>query len=109
MTASANTIASITDDELAQAFKALANPYRLSIYREILRQQRDQIGPDDDSGCLIFDFINKLDIGAPTISHHVKALVKANLIRVERNSKYISCYLNEGMRDALVESLSLTP
>lgn len=106
MTAMAATLTSITDADLAQAYKALSNPHRLSIYREILRQQRHEVGPDDDSGCMIFDFINKLDIGAPTISHHVKALVKAKLIRVERNGKFISCFLNESMRLALVASLS---
>ena len=92
---------------MAAAFKALSNGHRLSIYREILRHQRHDVGPDDDAGCLIYDFINKLDIGAPTVSHHVKELVSAGLIRVERNGKFLSCYLNEDMRAAL--SVFLTP
>jgi len=91
----------VSDEQLVTAFKALSNPHRLRIYREILRHQHHDVGPDDASGCLIYDFINKLDIGAPTVSHHVKTLVDANLIRVERNGKYLTCYLNETLKSAL--------
>ena len=98
--------AEFSDDELALAFKALSNPNRLRIYREILRHERHDVGPEDDAGCLVFDFINKLDIGAPTVSHHVKELVRAGLIRVERNGKYLSCYLNAPMRNAMAVLLN---
>ena len=98
--------AEFSDDELALAFKALSNPNRLRIYREILRHDRHDVGPEDDAGCLVFDFINKLDIGAPTVSHHVKELVRAGLIRVERNGKYLSCYLNAPMRNAMAVLLN---
>ncbi len=91
----------MTDDQLARAFAALGNPNRLKIFRSILTHQQRDIGPDEDSGCLIFDVINKLDIGAPTVSHHVKILEKAGLIRVARNGKFLSCHLQEGMRTKL--------
>ena len=48
-------------------------------------------------GCGVADFIGKLSIGAPTVSHHVKALVDAGLIRVEKQGKYVSCFLNEDL------------
>ncbi|TNC92323.1 helix-turn-helix transcriptional regulator [Thalassolituus sp.] len=96
----------ITEEQMVAAFKALSNPHRLRIYREILAHQRHDVGPDDDAGCLLYDFINKFDIGAPTVSHHVKELVKADLIRAERNGKYLSCYLNEPLRAALSGFLS---
>ena len=87
----------ITDEQLADVFKALSNPYRLKIYREVLAHQRHDVGPDEDSGCVIYDLINKMDIGAPTVSHHVKQLVKVGLISVVRNGKFLSCHLNEAM------------
>lgn len=91
----------VGNDKLAKAFKALSNPNRLRIYQEILLQQRQQLGPADDSGCALYDFINALKIGAPTISHHVKELVNADLISVERNGKFLNCHLNPDMRDQL--------
>jgi ArsR family transcriptional regulator len=89
------------EQKLARAFKALANESRLTIYREVLNRQRDRIGPEEPAGCMVFDMINKLNIGAPTISHHVKELVNAELITVERDGKFLVCHLNDTMRELL--------
>lgn len=86
-------------DRLAKAFKALSNPNRLQIYVEILRRQRQSIGPEHS--CALYDFINSLEIGAPTVSHHIKELVNAGLIHVERDGKYLACSLDEDTRRAL--------
>lgn len=86
-------------DRLARAFKALSNPNRLQIYVEILRRQRQAIGPEHS--CALYDFINSLEIGAPTVSHHIKELVNAGLIQVEREGKYLTCSLDDDTRRAL--------
>ncbi|MFP5440044.1 MAG: ArsR/SmtB family transcription factor [Gammaproteobacteria bacterium] len=49
----------------------------------------------------MFDFINSLEIGAPTVSHHIKELVNAGLITVERDGKYLACALDEDTRRVL--------
>lgn len=85
---------------LADAFKALSNPNRLRIYLEILDRRSKQVEAKD-CGCGLTDFIQKLNIGAPTVSHHIKELVNAELITVERNGKFMTCYLNDEMRDKL--------
>lgn len=79
--------------QLSRAFKALSNPNRLQIFLEVM--QHRQLNPKDFGGCALTGFINSLNIGAPTVSHHVKELVNADLIRVERNGKFMSCHLNE--------------
>lgn len=86
-------------ERLARAFRALANPNRLQIYLEILSRQRQAIGPEHS--CALYDFINSLEIGAPTVSHHIKELVNAGLIRVERDGKYLSCALDDDTRRSL--------
>lgn len=86
-------------DRLARAFKALSNPNRLQIYVEILRRQRQSIGPEHS--CALYDFINSLEIGAPTVSHHIKELVNAGLISVERDGKYLTCSLDDDTRRVL--------
>lgn len=85
--------------QLAKAFKALSNPNRLQIFLEIM--QRRQLDPKDVRGCALTDFINSLNVGAPTVSHHIKELVNADLITVERNGKFITCYLNEAVCEQL--------
>lgn len=83
-------------DELVQAFAALANPHRLEIYQRLMAQTSAAF-----ECCLLQDLIARLDIGAPTISHHIKILEQAKLIRVERSGKYLRCALNEDMRERL--------
>ena len=87
--------------QLAKAFKALSNPNRLQIYLEIM--QRRQLDSKHVSGCALTEFISCLNVGAPTVSHHIKELVNADLIRVERNGKFITCFLNETLCDQLQE------
>jgi len=85
---------------MAKAFKALSNPNRLTIYLEILK--RRQLGKDDTcEGCLIAEVMTGIDIGAPTVSHHVKELVNADLIEVERKGKFVSCQINDFMHNQL--------
>ncbi|RLU01609.1 ArsR/SmtB family transcription factor [Ketobacter sp.] len=79
--------------QLAKAFKALSHPNRLQIYQEII--QRRALSSQALAGCALTDFINALNVGAPTVSHHIKELVNAELISVERQGKFVTCYLNE--------------
>jgi len=90
----------IDHKKIANAFKALSNPNRLKIYLEILDARSKQV-ESSDSGCGLTDFIKKLNCGAPTVSHHIKELVNADLITVERHGKFMTCYLNDEMRDNL--------
>lgn len=85
--------------KLANAFKALSHPNRLQIYMEIMR--RRTMPSKELAGCALTDFINSLNVGAPTVSHHIKELVNAELISVERNGKFLTCFLNEAMCDYL--------
>ncbi|PCJ30138.1 MAG: transcriptional regulator [Moraxellaceae bacterium] len=86
---------------MAKAFKALSNPNRLQIYLEIIDQRGKRVKGQLGSGCGISACIRRLNIGAPTVSHHVKELVNADLIKVERKGKYMTCFLNDSMYDDL--------
>ena len=85
---------------LSRTFKALSNPNRLQIYLEVLAHRHSGIAAPE-AGCGIADLIGKLSVGAPTISHHVKELVDAGLVSVEKNGKYVTCHLNEKMQQQL--------
>lgn len=92
--------------ELAQAFRALGNPHRLAIYLRLLRHAETQ-GTSVLHSCALQELIDKLDIGAPTISHHIKELVAANLISVTREGKYLRCALDEAMRQRLADTFDI--
>lgn len=87
--------------ELAAAFRALSSPHRLAMYLKLLEHSETSL-----KSCALQELIDRLDIGAPTISHHVKELVSAGLISVERDGKYLRCSLDEAMRARLAGALS---
>jgi len=86
--------------ELADAFKALSHPNRLAMYLELVRSTELNL-----KSCPLADLVDRLDIGAPTVSHHTKELANAGLIEVEREGKFVHCRLNEGMRQRLAAFL----
>lgn len=86
--------------KMSRVFKALSNPNRLQIYLEVLSHRQSGIAAPE-AGCGIADLIGKLSVGAPTISHHVKELVDAGLVTVEKNGKFVTCHLNEEMQKRL--------
>lgn len=80
-------------NELAKIFKALSNPNRLELYLKILESNESKYSAG--SGCLVADIIKSLNIGAPTISHHIKELSNAQLIFTEKRGKFLICRVNE--------------
>ena len=87
---------------IAQAFKALSHPNRLQMYLELLELREKIVSSGDcqkkECSFGLSEFMHKLNIGAPTVSHHIKELVNAKLIWVERHGKFMACHLNEEMR-----------
>lgn len=75
--------------QLAKAFKALSNPNRLAMYMDLI-----QLEETEHCACCIADLIDRLEIGAPTVSHHIKELVNAGLVHVQRDGKFMRCRLN---------------
>lgn len=86
---------------LAEAFRALSNPNRLAMYRQLLRQHSHSV-----KTCALQELVDRLDVGAPTVSHHIRELVAAGLIDVERSGRYLHCRLNEAMRQRLARFFS---
>ena len=78
--------------KLANIMKALSNPNRLELYLEIAK--KNQASFQTGGECFVSEIINSFDIGAPTISHHLKELTKAGLISTERRGKYLVATVN---------------
>jgi ArsR family transcriptional regulator len=86
--------------DMAQIFRALGDPSRLAIF-ELVR---------DCSGCeagrsigdlrrSVSEIAKEFDLSLSTVSHHLKELRNAGLIRCERRGQQIFCSVN---KDALV-------
>jgi DNA-binding transcriptional ArsR family regulator len=77
---------------VARIFRALSNPNRLKIYLEILKKEETTL--EVGGGCHLIDIVQYLKIGSPTISHHVRELVNADLITADREGKFLVCRVN---------------
>jgi ArsR family transcriptional regulator, arsenate/arsenite/antimonite-responsive transcriptional repressor len=78
---------------LARKFKALSNPNRFQLFAEILSaHQAKEIEKGHD--CFLHTIMQHLKIAAPTVSHHLKELVNADLITTELEGKFLTCTVN---------------
>lgn len=89
----------------AQIFKALSNENRLELYLQIVKKHEASF--EKGRECLMTDIIERLNIGAPTISHHLKELANAGLIYTEKKGKYLVCSINEELVDEVSNLLAL--
>ncbi len=90
---------------MVKVFKALSNSNRLELYLQIVRKH--DASYETNCECLISDIVKSLNIGAPTVSHHLKELANAELIFTERKGKYLVAKVNENMVNEVNELLKL--
>jgi DNA-binding transcriptional ArsR family regulator len=88
---------------LSKILKALSHEKRLELYIEIAKQSESNF-ETEDCGCFVCDVMEKLNIGAPTVSHHLKELSNAGLIETERRGKFVVARVN---KETLEEARSL--
>jgi len=85
---------------LSKAFAALANPNRLQLFLNLLEESRLDLAKGRAHDCFLVKLVDKLNIGAPTVSHHVKELENAGLIETSREGKQLICTIRpDALRD----------
>lgn len=83
----------MSSKKFAKIFKALSNENRLELYLEIVKKH--EAGFETGNECFISDIACSLNIGAPTVSHHLKELANADLITTEKRGKFLIARINE--------------
>ena len=83
--------------KLAKTMKALSNENRLALYLEIAKHEASDF---EEPQCNISDIVKMFRLSAPTISHHLKELVNADLITTEKRGKFLVARIN---KDTLAE------
>jgi ArsR family transcriptional regulator, arsenate/arsenite/antimonite-responsive transcriptional repressor len=88
---------------LAPTLKAIADPVRLQIL-EFLRSPQPVCCSRGDGVCAC-DFEAVLGLSQPTVSHHLKLLVEAGLVRAERRGRWVYYELEPEAFATLIERL----
>ncbi|MBU3914666.1 metalloregulator ArsR/SmtB family transcription factor [bacterium] len=92
-------------NKISKVLKALSHPNRLELYLEIVKKHEASF--ESGGECFISDIIGSLNIGAPTISHHLKELANADLITTERKGKFLVARINENTVNEVNSVLSI--
>jgi ArsR family transcriptional regulator, arsenate/arsenite/antimonite-responsive transcriptional repressor len=96
-------------DALARMFRALSNPNRLRLFLNLLDESKLDLAKGRIHDCFLAKLLGGLgDIGAPTVSHHVKELADAGLIHTQREGKQLICSVDPDGLAALRASLTVT-
>jgi DNA-binding transcriptional ArsR family regulator len=96
-------------DRLARMFRALSNPNRLRLFLNLLDESKLDLAKGRIHDCFLVKLLGGLgDIGAPTVSHHVKELSDAGLIHTQREGKQLICSVDPDGLAALREALTVT-
>ena len=88
---------------LTDRLKALADPARLRIVA-FLRDPAPECCSRSDGVCAC-DLEGVLALSQPTVSHHMRELVGAGLVRSERRGRWVYYQLDHGAFDDLMRDL----
>jgi DNA-binding transcriptional ArsR family regulator len=80
----------------ATAFKALSHPHRLAIFLRLAGCcERHGCDSVECARLCVGELGRGLGIGQPTVSHHLKELARAGLIRTRRRGQSTECWVSE--------------
>ena len=94
--------------QLARMFRALGNENRLKLFLSLMDESKLDLAKGRVHDCFLVKLLEGLDInvGAPTVSHHVKELADAGLLDTQRDGKQLICSINPAALRALRGALA---
>ena len=92
---------------LDEDVQGAGQPNRFKLFLEILEAGKSSFDQEGlGHSCFLHTIMDRLEIGAPTVSHHLKELVNANLVTTERQGKFVTCQVNAAAVDQLAQFFS---
>ncbi len=95
-------------ERYAEIFKALSNQNRLKIFWSLAtccKPGTVGVIESENTAC-VGDIGKDLDIVPSTVSHHIKELRRAGLIKTNRRGQHIECWVDPGILKELMAFFS---
>jgi ArsR family transcriptional regulator len=95
-------------EEFAEIFKALSNPNRLKIFKRLTACCAPGTVCVLDGGAgtaYVGELSKEVDIAPSTVSHHIKELKRAGLIRTRRQGQKIECWVDPQILQSIKDFL----
>jgi ArsR family transcriptional regulator len=91
--------------QYADIFKALSNPHRLSIFMRLASccLPGGTCNTEADMHECVGAVGKNLGLAPSTISHHIKELHRADLIKMKRRGQTVECWVDPETLDSLAE------
>lgn len=85
-------------ERMARKFGALSNPNRAKIFLQLASRCSSKAASctDDDMYSCVGELGKDLGIAPSTVSHHIKELNQAGLIKMERSGRTVKCWVDSG-------------
>jgi ArsR family transcriptional regulator len=82
--------------KFSEIFKALSNPNRLKIFLRLVSccVPGTVWSYEEQEGACVGDVAKDLEIVPSTVSHHIKELRQAGLIKMKRSGQKIECWVD---------------
>ncbi len=95
----------LTLKQLSDIFAALANPHRLGIFLRLTccAEEMKDASPDGHMCECVGALGKDLGIAPSTVSHHLKELARAGVIKMSRRGQTTECQVNPEVVKALAE------
>ena len=92
-------------EQMAESFKALSNPNRLQIFQRLLNccEPGTLCSVDELKGYCVSELGEDLSVAPSTLSHHIKELQRAGLIKTQRRGKNVDCFVEPNKVQLLKE------
>ena len=93
-------------EQFSEMFKALSNPHRLKIFVRLINCCKPGVVCEVDSDAMkacVGQVGKDLGIVPSTVSHHIKELHLAGLIRMERRGQNMDCWVEPEVIQGLTD------
>lgn len=93
------SLAQVSIEDMGEALKALADPVRLQMLRELCS------APPREKAICVCELASKVGSSQPNVSHHLKALKAQGLVSCKKDARFAYYSANRARIESILDSI----